>query len=75
MAGWGAVIGIEAQQSIFYALAGNIAINNCFNAKAVLALKRLHKYIIKQTNLVPARKIPDINARTIVFGRHTGLQR
>ena len=37
MTGWGAVIGIEAQERIFYALAGNIAINNCFNAKAVLA--------------------------------------
>jgi FkbM family methyltransferase len=32
MTGWGAVIGIEAQERIFYALAGNIAINNCFNA-------------------------------------------
>ena len=37
MTSWGAVLGIEAQERIFYALAGNIAINNCFNAKAVLA--------------------------------------
>jgi FkbM family methyltransferase len=29
------VIAIEAQERIYYALAGNIAINNCFNAKAI----------------------------------------
>jgi len=37
MAGWGNVIAIEAQERIFYALAGNIAINNCFNARAIHA--------------------------------------
>src|SRR5437588_6299071 len=37
MSGWGRVIAIEAQERVFYALAGNIAINNCFNAKALLA--------------------------------------
>jgi FkbM family methyltransferase len=37
MTGWGSVIAIEAQERIFYALAGNIAINNCFNARAVFA--------------------------------------
>jgi len=37
MFGWGSVIAIEAQERIYYALAGNIAINNCFNAKALLA--------------------------------------
>lgn len=37
MTGWGSVIAIEAQQRIYYALAGNIAINNCFNALAVNA--------------------------------------
>jgi FkbM family methyltransferase len=37
MAGWGSVIAIEAQERVFYALAGNIAINNCFNARAILA--------------------------------------
>lgn len=36
MTGWGGVIAIEAQERIYYALAGNIAINNCFNAQAVL---------------------------------------
>jgi FkbM family methyltransferase len=35
--GWGEVIAIEAQERLFYALAGNIAINNCFNARAVHA--------------------------------------
>lgn len=28
---WGSVLAFEAQERIFYALAGNIAINNCFN--------------------------------------------
>jgi FkbM family methyltransferase len=37
MAGWGSVTAIEAQERIFYALAGNIAVNNCFNAKAIHA--------------------------------------
>jgi hypothetical protein len=37
MNGWGEVIAIEAQERVFYALAGNIAINNCFNARAVHA--------------------------------------
>jgi len=35
MTGWGSVLAIEAQERIYYALAGNIAINNCFNALAV----------------------------------------
>jgi FkbM family methyltransferase len=37
MTGWGTVIAIEAQQRIYYALAGNITINNCFNAHAIYA--------------------------------------
>ena len=35
MTGWGNVLAIEAQERVFYALAGNIAINNCFNARAL----------------------------------------
>jgi len=35
MTGWGSVIAIEAQERIYYALAGNIALNNCFNAIAM----------------------------------------
>ena len=34
MHGWGYVFSFEAQEKIFYALAGNIAINNCFNVSA-----------------------------------------
>src|ERR1700722_19648470 len=37
MTGWGIVVAIEAQESIYYALAGNLAINNCFNARAIHA--------------------------------------
>jgi FkbM family methyltransferase len=37
MHGWGEVIAFEAQERIYYALAGNIALNNCFNAKAIYA--------------------------------------
>jgi FkbM family methyltransferase len=34
MSTWGHVISIEAQEKIYYALCGNIAINNCFNVTA-----------------------------------------
>jgi FkbM family methyltransferase len=37
MRGWGSVIAIEAQERIFYALAGNLAVQNCFNARAINA--------------------------------------
>jgi FkbM family methyltransferase len=37
MTGWGQVLAIEAQERVFYALAGNIAVNNCFNARAIHA--------------------------------------
>ena len=37
MTGWGSVLAIEAQERVYYALAGNIAINNCFNAFAIHA--------------------------------------
>jgi FkbM family methyltransferase len=37
MTGWGSVLSIEAQERVYYALAGNIAINNCFNAIAIHA--------------------------------------
>jgi FkbM family methyltransferase len=37
MTGWGSIIAIEAQERIYYALAGNIAINNAFNAIAMHA--------------------------------------
>lgn len=34
MHGWGRVMAFEAQEFVFYALAGNLALNNCFNATA-----------------------------------------
>ncbi len=37
MHGWGRVLSFEAQEVVFYALAGNIALNNCLNARARLA--------------------------------------
>lgn len=37
MNSWGGVMAFEAQERIYYALAGNIALNNCFNASAVHA--------------------------------------
>ena len=33
MDGWGRVLAFEAQERIFHALAGNVALNNCFNAR------------------------------------------
>lgn len=35
MRGWGSVIAIDAQEMIFYALGGNIALNNLFNVQAL----------------------------------------
>lgn len=35
MTHWGNVIAFEAQERIYYALAGNVAINNCFNVRAL----------------------------------------
>lgn len=37
MQGWGDVLAFEAQERIFYALAGNVAINNCLNATVKFA--------------------------------------
>lgn len=37
MTGWGRIVSIEAQERVFHALAGNIAINNCFNASPIFA--------------------------------------
>ena len=47
MTGWGSVIAIEAQERIYYALAGNIAINNCFNAIAMNAAVSSENGIMK----------------------------
>lgn len=37
LSGWGRVYSFEPQEKIYYALAGNIALNNCFNVTARLA--------------------------------------
>jgi FkbM family methyltransferase len=50
MTGWGSVLSIEAQERIYYALAGNIAINNCFNAIAVHGAVSSESGILKIPN-------------------------
>jgi hypothetical protein len=42
MTGWGKVVPFEAQERLFYALAGNIVINNCLNARAIHAVLGAH---------------------------------
>ena len=37
LTGWGEVIAIEPQERLFYALAGNLALANAFNARAIWA--------------------------------------
>jgi FkbM family methyltransferase len=37
MHGWGSVLAFEAQERLFYALCGNITLNNLFNARAMWA--------------------------------------
>lgn len=46
MYGWGSVTGYEVQERIFYALAGNVAINNCSNATVkLIALNNYNGFI------------------------------
>lgn len=35
--GWGRVLAFEAQERVYYALAGNVALNNCLNVQAIHA--------------------------------------
>jgi FkbM family methyltransferase len=55
MTAWGSVLAIEAQERVYYALAGNIAMNNCFNARAIYAA------VGKQTGVI---KIPSLDHRS-----------
>jgi FkbM family methyltransferase len=55
MTGWGSVIAVEAQERIYYALAGNIVLNNCFNAIA------MHAALSSETGIM---KIPSPNYLT-----------
>ena len=52
MTGWGQVVAIEAQERVFYALAGNIALSNCFNARTIHAAV---------TSEVGTLRIPELN--------------
>lgn len=52
MAGWGCIIAFEPQERIYYALAGNIAINNHFNARA------LHKAVGERNDVIEI-PVPD----------------
>jgi FkbM family methyltransferase len=57
MTDWGVVLAFEAQERIYYALAGNIAINNCFNARAIHAAVTTQPGTMKMPNpnyLAPA---------------------
>ena len=47
MFGWGEVFAVEAQKRVYYALAGNIAVNNCFNANAIWAAIGAEKGTLK----------------------------
>jgi FkbM family methyltransferase len=50
MTGWGSVIAIEAQERIYYALAGNVAINNCFNTRLIHAAAGERNGVMKIPN-------------------------
>lgn len=46
MTGWGSVLAFEAQERIYYALCGNLILQNCFNAQALwMALGKTEGYI------------------------------
>lgn len=52
MRGWGTVIAVEPQEPIFYALCGNIALNNLSNVRAIKAVLRSY---------TGAVQIPELN--------------
>lgn len=57
MTGWGKVVAYEPQERLYYALCGNIALNNCFNASAsmfAIGERRGLKRIPKLDHLSPA---------------------
>jgi FkbM family methyltransferase len=51
MTGWGSVVAFEPQERIYYALAGNIAINNLFNARCLHAAVGAESNLIKMPTL------------------------
>jgi FkbM family methyltransferase len=65
MTGWGTVLAIEAQERIHYALAGNIALNNCFNATALNAAvtDKLGILMIPQPNYLTSASFGSLELR------------
>ena len=65
MTGWGKVYSFEAQEKLFYALAGNIAINNCFNvsAKNVAVGSRVGNINIPQPNYLESGSYGSLEIR------------
>lgn len=45
--GWGEILAFEAQERIYYALAGNVAINNCLNARVMHAAVGVEEGILQ----------------------------
>lgn len=62
---WGNVIAFEPQERIYYALTGNITINNCFNARAIYAaVGNANGYInIPQPNYFTASSFGSLEMR------------
>jgi len=57
MTGWGSIAAMEPQQWPFYALCGNIALNNCFNATASRSALAAKSGTIQCPNLIPDRPV------------------
>jgi len=78
MTGWGSVIAIEPQERIYYALAGNIAIHNCFNAIAMHAANsdsRLSPaFKLRQSGAETARRLRIYRPAHRLFGRKNGSE-
>lgn len=76
MAGWGRVMAFEPQERTFYALCGNIALNNCFNASAVMVALSAKAGVVSVPRLDPQQPAnfgglslkPDLNKQ----GKGTG---
>lgn len=51
MTSWGWLLAIEAQERLFYALAGNLTINNCLNAQALHAVAGQENGVVRVPHL------------------------
>lgn len=63
---WGKVLAIEAQEPIFYALAGNIALNNCINARALHAAVAGHARGVVQVPRLDYRKAANFGGLSLL---------